>query len=186
MPLNGDTDGSRFKSLFIPGKESPGGARRPHGNRARRPGGARRRVQVRGSSRHIRGYNPCLRTFLRTMLAAQADSGRQDPPVPPHRPGRTRKGRDTLTGSHPRHPRSPLAHRPCQATRRANPSRGGAQPYDEPDRRVEPVGISASRPATNAQRSRLGRRSLELARPLLWVWPSWPMAPSRPTSTSRP
>jgi cyclic pyranopterin phosphate synthase len=66
MPLNGDTDGSRFRSLFVLGARSWNGrrrARRAHADRAGRPGGPCRRVQVRRRARHLRRHNAVSEPF---------------------------------------------------------------------------------------------------------------------------
>ena len=112
MPLNGDTDGSRFRSLFIPGREildrATGGAGRPRTHRERRPRGPRRRVPLRRRPRHLRRHNARLGALLRPLQHASAHSGRQDPPLPPHRPRRPRKGRHPLRRPDPGDPQSAL------------------------------------------------------------------------------
>ena len=138
MPLNGDTDGSRFRSLFISGTRDPGprpgGARRPRARREGRPRGPRRRVPLRWRPWHLRRHNAGLRALLRPLQPATAHGGRQDPPLPPHRPRRPRKGRHPLRRPDTGDPRGPLADGAHKAGRGPHPPRGVPQPHDEPDR----------------------------------------------------
>ena len=73
MPLNGDTDGTRFRSLFIPGREILDRAteeRGPRTHRQGRPRGPRRRVPLRWRPWHLRRHYAGLRTLLRPLQQA--------------------------------------------------------------------------------------------------------------------
>ena len=138
MPLNGDTDGSRFRSLFIPGREILDRATEELGDLEPldkgRPRSPRGRVPLRWRPWHLRRHNAGLRTLLCPLQQTTPDSGRQDSSLSPHRPRHPRKGRHPLGRPDTGDPRSSLGDGAHKASSGPHPPRGVPPPHHEPDR----------------------------------------------------